>query len=204
MLINKLLKRGLVLTGVALACGAAQADAVQLVWTSTVNSITSVPGSSAGEVVTTTITVDNGGNTLASQTWSGANFLSFRQEGASGWWIQSSQVDAAIGSFVTDALGLVTSAGNWTSNFPTTPMVTSWVGAISGAWWNNGRNQTACTADFACVWVDNVADNQVGGSWTAALVPGAAVPEPSALVLSVLALAALAATARKRRVATPL
>ncbi len=199
MVFNTSLKNGLVLAGVALACSAVQADAVQLVWTGTADIFINVPGSSAGEVVTTTLTVDNGGNTLASQTWSGSDFLSFRQQGASGWWIESFQIDNAIGAFGTDALGQVINAGYWTSHSAlSTPMVTSWAGPGFGSWWINGNNETACTADFACVRMNNVADNQVGGSWTAGLVPGTTVPEPSAWALSVLALAALGATSRKR------
>ena len=191
----------LCVAALAALAGQAHASIVTLTWVTTTASGTSVPGSSIGESYTTTFRVDNGGSSTASQSWTAANFVSFRQEGASGWWFESSEINlgSSSGSFTTDAMGSVSTAGIWEDGYPNGNVLTSWAGAQLGGWWNNGGNETSCLSGaIACVWATNVSNNVIGSSWTAALAPSATVPEPASFGLVGLALLA-AGLARKRR-----
>jgi PEP-CTERM motif len=196
------LKSLLCIAALAALVGQAEASVVLLTWTTTVAANTTVPGAVIGETYTTTIKVDNGGSSTLSQNWGATNFLSFRQDGASGWWFESADLDLGLssGSFITDALGAVTAAGNWRGLYPTGTVLTSWAGSQVGGWWNNGGNETSCLANsVSCVWADNVSENIVGSSWTARLDVGATVPEPASLGLVGLALLAAGAAAKRRR-----
>ena len=170
----------------SLFVGTANAVPIGLSWTTTVSDLTgSVPGV-VGEEILTTFTVDNGGTSLLSQTWDMSDFLSYRIEGASGWWIESSFIDTSSGSgaFSTDALGAVVTAGTWYGGYfiPAT-ITTSWAGVLSGGWWNNGNNEVVCSSSATdCVWADNVGENLIGSSWTASMIESS-VPEPATLSL---------------------
>jgi hypothetical protein len=78
------IKSLLCIAALAALAGQAQAEVVTLTWATTVGTGTTVPGAVLGESYTTTIKVDNGGSSILSQNWTAANFLSFRQDGASG------------------------------------------------------------------------------------------------------------------------
>ncbi len=191
-----------ILAGLALAlCGQAAISApVALTWQTTLNPQSLVPGQVVGEVITTTLTVDNGGTSTASQTWSGANFLSYRVEGASGWWATSSVLTDIYGSFTTDASGVVTSVGNWSGGFFSNGAVTtSWAGAGTGGWWNNGANEVFCLSGaITCVFADNVTGNQLAANWKAGPAVSA-VPVPATLPLLLAGVGGFAALRRKSR-----
>lgn len=171
---------------------------VELRWVTTVLQIGGAHPAIAGETLTTIITVDNGGAGLGNQTWSMSDFVSYRQEGASGWFLESTDIGFASGSFATDVSGAVVSAATWNGNYPGGTVNTSWAGVTNGGWWNNGANETSCASTvFACVWAANVGDNLLASSWTASLAGGSPVPEPATLGLVALALLG-AATARRR------
>lgn len=194
------LRNALAAAAVAVLASHSQAAVVTLTWVTTTAPGTSIPGSSVGETYTTTIRVDNGGSSILSQSWDEGDFLSFRQEGSSGWWIESTEINLGFssGAFSTDATGAVVTAGNWQDSFPTGTLMTSWAGAQLGGWWNNGRNETSCLAGATvCVWAENVASNIVGRSWTAAL-EATAVPAPASLALVGLALVAGGMAGRRR------
>jgi hypothetical protein len=184
----------------------ASANVVQLTWATTVESVEGVHPGIAGESLTTIFRVDNGGSTLTSQTWGIGSFLSYRQQGASGWFFESTDLSGlSKGSFSTDATGNVVSAPDWFGNYPTGTAITSWAGPTLGAWWNNGNNATSCDfspfyfATFTCVNATNVEQNLLGASWSAALVPtdGVSVPEPATLALLTFGLLGLAMTRRR-------
>ncbi len=170
----------------AWCAGAAEAAPVSLTWNTTFDfSSGGWPGTS-GEAVTVTFVVDNGGTSTLSQTWSGTDFVSYAVTGASGWsYLSTAAPNAVTGGFVTDASGAVTGAGIWYNSY--TPSYTpgsvaaSWSSVSYGAWYNNGGNSIAYLGAYdAGLNVNNVSDNQIGASWTAALV---SVPEPTSLAL---------------------
>lgn len=188
---------------VGLLCAAASvanATPIELSWTTTLSFVTgSVPGT-AGEAITTIITVDNGSSSLTNQTWTGSNFLSYWIGGASGWWAESSVLAAgsSFGSFSTDGSGNLISAGNWQGGYWTnSPVMTSWAGDTTGGWWNNGNNQVFCISGGAdCVWANDVAGNLVASNWTARAV-SESVPEPASIALMGLGLAGLGLSRRR-------
>ena len=172
------------LLGAMLACGAGAAEAapVSLTWNTTFyDSAGGWPGTS-GEAVTVTFVVDNGGTSTLSQTWSSSDFVSYAVTGASGWsFLSTAAPDRVTGGFATDATGAVTAAGDWSRRDTQGAVEASWSMVSDGFWFNNGRNGIAYLGAFdAGLNVNNVSDNQIGASWTAALV---SVPEPTSLAL---------------------
>jgi hypothetical protein len=183
-----------------LSAGHALANVVDLQWTTTVLSVEGAHPAIVGETLITTIEVNNGGSSVASQTWSASDFVSYREEGP-GWFFESTDIDASSsGVFSTDAAGVVLTAGTWFDDiFPPDPVNTSWAGATLGGWWNNGYNATSCVADpSACVNANNVRANLDGASWTASLAE-AQVPEPTSLLLFGTGLGLIGLAAWRRR-----
>ena len=173
----------------------ANAAPIQLQWTTTAQDFTgSIPGVN-GEEITTTFTVDNGGTSTLSQTWDVSDFLSYRIEGASGWWIESDFISVSSSNgFSTDALGSVVTAGTWFSDYPSA-ITTSWAGDINGGWWNNGNNEVVCSTSIDCVYANNVNENIIGSNWTATTVDA---PEPASFALLSLGLAGISLSRRRK------
>lgn len=175
------------------------AATVDLTWATTVQSFdgTAIPGT-IGEQITTTFEVNNGSASTLSQSWSASDFISYRIQGASGWWIESTFISTSdsSGLFSTNSLGGVISAGDWFGGWPTASITTSWGGVMPGGWWNNGGNQVACNGSaIDCVWANNVQDNLIGSSWNASLETS--IPEPATVTLIGLGFAGMAY--RRRR-----
>jgi hypothetical protein len=126
----------------AMSASMASAAPVQLTWGTTVLAISgtakAIPAT-VGEALTTTITVDNGGADVLSQSWGQTDFLSYRIEGASGWWAEIAWVSSWGGAFTTDGAGSVTAAANF-KQVGYESMMTSWNGADDAWFWNNGGN----------------------------------------------------------------
>jgi len=163
-----------------LIAGTANADLFELRWTTTASALTGAIPGVVGEGITTIFTVDNGGASSLSQMWGSSDYVSYRVEGTSGWWMESNFINTgtSLGGFSTDGAGSVTTAGTWYGGWPSATVTTSWAGVQNGGWWNNGKNEVACTASAAdCVWAIDVSDNLIGSSWTVTNV-AAPVPEP--------------------------
>lgn len=181
---------------------AASAVGIDFTWTDTLSASSSVPGGTTGEVITTTITMDNGGTSPLSGIWGLADFVSYRIEGASGWWAETAVVTDGSGSFQTDATGVVTSVASLIGGYFFSGSVnTSWAGAGTGGFWNNGRNEVFCTTSLECVWAENVTVNLVAGSWTASVAAPTLtpVPVPASLPLLVAGFAGLAGLRMRKR-----
>ncbi len=197
------------LLALVLVAGQAQASIIELKWVTTVSAVSGNFPATPGETLTTTILVDNGGSSISDQTWDASHFVSYRQEGDSGWFFESavpaSYLEVLLDSyFSTDAAGNVVTAGNWASGYDpenplTTAVNTSWAGWLTnGAWWNNGINETSCDFDSDdCVEAVDANENILGSSWTASLV-GSSVPEPGPLALFGVGLAGLALRRRRQ------
>jgi hypothetical protein len=181
----------------AMSASMASAAPVQLAWVTTVLEVygTAIPAT-AGEAFTTTITVDNGGAGVLSQSWGETDFLSYRIEGASGWWAEITSVSDWSGAFTTDGAGGVTAAATFNQN-NFVSMMNSWSGADSGTFYNDGGNSVFYTIDGISIDAANVSGNIVGSNWTAAAVT-APVPLPGALPLMLAAAGALFAIRRRR------
>jgi len=182
----------------SMSASMASAAPVQLAWVTTVSSIdgAAIPAT-VGEALTTTITVDNGGAGVLSQSWGETDFLSYRIEGASGWWAEIDSVDSWSGAFTTDGAGDVTAAATFQQGDSFVSMMTSWSGADSGAFYNNAFNGVFYMEGGDAIFADNVSGNIVGSNWTAAAVT-APVPLPGALPLMLAAAGALFAIRRRR------
>jgi hypothetical protein len=180
----------------SMSASMASAAPVQLAWVTTVSDIigTAIPAT-AGEAFTTTITVDNGGAGVLSQSWGETDFLSYRIEGASGWWAEIDSVDSWSGAFTTDGAGGVTAAATFREN-DYVSMMNSWSGADVGVFYNDAANGVFYTIDGISIEADNVEYNTDGSSWTATSV-AAPVPLPGALPLMLAAAGALFAIRRR-------
>jgi hypothetical protein len=182
---------------VAMSASMASAAPVQLTWVTTVSDIigAAIPAT-VGEALTTTITVDNRGAGVLSQSWGQVDVLSYRIEGATGWWAEIASVSRWSGAFTTDGAGGVTAAADFEQQ-PSVSMMTSWSGADNAMFWNNDSNSVFFTDSDDGIDAANVLDNVVGSSWTAAAVT-APVPLPGALPLMLAAAGALFAIRRRR------
>lgn len=184
----------------------AAAVPVEFLWTTTASQFTGNTPGSVGETITTILTFDNGGTSTASQTFGAGDFVSYRIEGESGWYAESSNLVDSSGSFSTDASSMVTSVMRVTDGgyFANLDVTTSWSGAQQGGWWNNGFNQVFCTtpgSGFDCVWADDVSGNQNPANWTARMGDIAPVPLPAGGLLLVAGLGGLALFRRRKAAA---
>jgi hypothetical protein len=187
---------------VGMAAAGVEATPVSLTWNTTVSAFSGSWPTTVGEAVAVTFVVDNGGSSSQSQTWNGTDLVSYTITGTSGWSFSSTTQPTTFDyvDFATDSSGAVTTAANWSIS-PGGPITTSWAGSATGSYANTGSNFIGYESGFS-YWlsVNNVAQNQVGSSWTATI---AAVPEidpasfGSALAL---ALGSLGLAERKRRV----
>ncbi|SFI12501.1 VPLPA-CTERM sorting domain-containing protein [Albimonas pacifica] len=179
---------------------AAAALPVEFTWITTLID-SSVPGGVVGETVTTTLVYDNGGTSLASQTFTLADFVLYRVEGANGWWAETSVVTSG-GDFVTNALGEVETAATVYGGYPSGAVSTSWTGDAQGGFWNNGSNEVFCVSvPASCVRLEDVEQNQLASSWSVAFAdtPPVATPVPASIPLLASGLVALAGLRRSRR-----
>ena len=173
-----------------------QASPIQYAFNTTVSS-SSISGVSVGNAAKITVTLDNGGSGLISQTWNTATDL------------KSVIFDFNNGGLLTTFFtpwggGLTLSAGNFATNASgvLTSVMTSWVGPESvgtdfttngqtpGSWFLNGQNGVYYTPSYATsIEINNVVSVLTPSSWT--LVQQNSVPAPGTLWLMLPGLAAL-------------
>ncbi len=152
-------------------------------WTDTVNALSSIPGATTGDPFFVDVTVDNGGMSLISQMWTGADFVSLDGNVNNGaFTFQALSMDGFTGSFATDGAGnLIAVPTLWWNDGSTTNSLGDSAGYIVF----NGFNPLyADSSTIQDLQATNVAGNLVAANWSPV-----AIPEPSAFTL--LGLAAL-------------
>ena len=178
--------RWLVLAASLIAPSNSMATPVEFVFTTTISGTPAIPGVSAGDAVTLTVTADNGSNTLVSQIW------------------ELTDVGAGIA-----LVGTVYGAIYFGPHSSNTKFETNSGGELVFAFFADidGNNEdvngtTALVGFFNNAMRDGVGniaffspESNTESAWTATIVP-----EPSTLSLSAVGLLGLAA-ARRRRVA---
>jgi hypothetical protein len=165
------------------ATSSAQAATFNATFNSTVSSVNgSVSNVSAGNPFQLTIALDNGADSLLSQTWSAANIVSvtydfnngahktvFNPNGTNG-------LTTSNGSFVTNALGQLTAVPtNWVDTSSVNVVSTN-SSATPNAWSVDGTNPLYFISGGS-VGINNVSGLRVASNWTIS-AQSAAVPEP--------------------------
>lgn len=176
----------------------AQAAPIQFEYTDTVK-ISLIAGVSAGQSANLTLTLDNGGATHLSQTWTAADLQAVTWDFADGGLVTtfSSPFDGGLvgtaGSFTTDGAGVLSAVPtSWYDNSITNDSVTTGAGS-NFAWFINGGNHVyAEIADgISLTGVSGITD---AANWSQV----STVPVPTAVWLFGSALISLLGIKRKK------
>lgn len=190
--------------GLALTPCPAMAIPVTFSWSDTVTTTGDPvpPGVSLGDPFTFTFTVDNGGSSLLSQTWTLTDFVSATINVNSGAYVGTKLSAGGGGSFQTDAAGNVIAVPGWFDDTPGAPFSDSlgnnesnstragfFIIGFNEFWFvDNPSNPGGSQIEISAV---NVGGNQVPANWSVAL------PEPSSSLL--IGLGVVGHLARRRR-----
>jgi hypothetical protein len=180
----------LVLTGCVASAlfttSSAQAAIFNATFNSTVSGFTGsnpLENMSVGNPFQLTIALDNGADSLLSQTWSAANIVSVTYDfnnGAHKTVFNPNGTDGvsyrSVGSFVTNALGQLTAVPReWIDNSSLNVVSTN-AFSIPTVWYIDGAHNVYGTNNGS-VGINNVSGNIVASNWTIS-ASSAAVPEP--------------------------
>ena len=178
----------------ASAAGPAYATPFSFYYNDTV-SYSSISGINTGDAAKITVTLDNGGASLDSQTWTAANLQSVAFNFANGTLLTTFLTPFngglyTVGNFVTNASGQLTSVlSDWETGNPGTDYTTN--GNAPGGWFLNGANAPVYFDNaFNKVDLNNVDSVLQASSWQAGQNP-VSVPEPDTLWLILPGLAGL-------------
>ena len=145
---------------------------------------TDIAGLSAGQAAQITVTLDNGGLTNLSQTWTASNLQSVTWDFNSGGFVTtfSAPFDGGLvfttGDFETDAGGTLTSVmSSWTDSTVTANFTTTGSGT-NFAWFLNGANAVYFESN-SFVELTNVQSMLGPANWS----PVSEIPEPSTMLL---------------------
>ena len=181
-----------------------QASPIQYAFNTTVITGSSISGVSVGNAAKITVTLDNGGSGLISQTWNTATDLKsvifdFNNGGLlttffTPW---GGGLTGSAGNFATNASGVLTSVMTfWKDNSVGTDFTTN--GATQpDQWLFNGNNGVYYDTSGNSIYVNNVASVLTPSSWT--LVQQNSVPAPGTLWLMLPGLAVLRAFGKRQK-----
>lgn len=180
--------------------GFAFAGPIQFAFNTTVSS-SGISGVAAGNAAKITVTLDNGGNSLISQTWNTATDLKsvafdFNNGGLlttffTPW---GSGLDFSSGNFATDAGGVLTSVMTDWEDFSVGSDYTT-NGTAPFQWYLNGFNSIYTDVQAESILINNVESMLTPSSWT--LVQNN-VPAPGTLWLMLPGLAGLRAFGKRQ------
>lgn len=184
-------KIALLLAAFALNMGSALAAPVEFTFTSSIAS-SAIPGVAVGDTLTLTLLADNGGSSLASQTWTIGNLISghlsvgsYSQSYTDGWFSAPGFV-----AFATDAAGSLT-----TTNFYGTTYSANHVdsfGSGPGVYLYSNAIQ-----DHSSRLAYEITNLPTTSAWTVAMAP--AVPEPETYAMLLAGVGLMGAIARRRQ-----
>ncbi len=158
-----------------------------------------------GDTAVITYQLDNGGTSLFNQTWNASDIVTvtfnfgnvahvttFNPNGGDG-------LSSSIGSFVTNALGQLTSVPSDWIDYSNVNVVSTNSTQTPNAWFVSGSNAVYYTNNFDySVDLTNVSGNIVAANWTIQPAQTQTTPEPGTL-LGLLAVGSLGLLARKRQ-----
>lgn len=140
-MLKRTLSRLAPLALLALAAPAAHASPFSFIYNDTVSDPGSVPDILVGDAVKITITLDNGGSSANSQTWTSSHLTSLKFDFDNGSLVTTftspfdGGLDSGTGDFVTDGSGALTSIFTlWADSNITADFATNDPNLTNGAW----------------------------------------------------------------------
>jgi hypothetical protein len=152
---------------------------------------------SFGDTFKIVVAMDNGGSSLANQTWGQSDLLNVTFDFNNGAHksVFGPTFNFFIGDFVTDGAGVLIAIPTFVSTGP--PVISSNSSQTPMSWWISGFNQLYYT-DLGTVGLPDASQVLVASNWTIA-PPAAAVPEPSTIAFFGMGLCAFVVNVARRR-----
>jgi hypothetical protein len=203
---NKLSLRAAGVLAASLLAGTAEASPFTVVWTGTVSG-SSVTGIAPGDAATITVTLDNGGTSMASQTWGAADVQSAAFAFGSTLTTFVAPFGGSLsftGSYTTGAGGVLNSVPSFFGGYPGGTDYTSNLAETPDGFTLDGANSMFFANNYSSlVDLDNVGSLRNPAAWTLSPAGGGAViPELDAAASTgalTLLLGALGLLAERRR-----
>jgi hypothetical protein len=173
-MLKKILIGSLVSLGTVVAAMPAHAISFIASYNDTV-SLSSVSGVNAGDPLSILIELDNGGTSIANQTWTSANVTNiiFDFNNGANRTVFNPVFNSSFGNFVTDGSGILTEVPTDWLTFPGASVQSTNSTSTPDGWYINGQNGVFFTTDGGGVDISNVAGNTVSTNWTIAPAPTA-------------------------------
>lgn len=176
---KRFLQTSLILA-ISITLSSTQAAVFSFQYTDTISSASMV-GLSVGDPIKITVSLDNGGITKTSQTWTAANLKSVTFNFNNGTLLTTfnapfgGSIDTTNGNFVTDASGTLTSVMvNWNDSAVGTDFTTN---GVAPSWWYLFGANSMYGDGINTENLTNVSNMLNPASWLSVTIP-AAVPAP--------------------------
>lgn len=151
---------------------------------------------SFGDTFKIVVAMDNGGSSLANQTWGQSDLLNVTFDFNNGAHksVFGPTFNFFSGNFVTDGAGVLIAIPAFISTG--SPVISSNSSQTPMSFWINGFNQLYYT-DLGTVGLPDASQALVASNWT--IAPAAAVPEPSTIAVFGMGLCAFVVNVARRR-----